>query len=102
MANCQIKFLYTDHSSRTIDYTRGADLSNLRESPEMVHDLQVSRQCYTISLNVGRLIDLLFSATKHAFCVNPRGFGATPRDADHRGLKLAKFVFATGSHAVLG
>ena len=35
------------------------------------------------------LIDLLFFCNKACFCVNPRGFGATPRDADHRDLKLA-------------
>ena len=55
---------------------------NFRESQEMAHDLQVSRQCYKISRNVGNLIDHIFSATKHAFGVNPR-------DADHRDLKLA-------------
>ena len=30
-----------------------------------------------------------FSATKHAFGVNPIGFDVNPRDADYRDLKLA-------------
>ena len=50
-----------------------ADLPSLtvfRESPEMVHDLPVSRQCYKISRNIGNLIDLFFSVTKHVFYVN--------------------------------
>ena len=46
----------------------------------MGHDFQVSRQCYTISQNVGNLTDILFSATEHGFDMNPR---------DHRGPKLA-------------
>ena len=41
------------------------------ESSEMVRDLEISWQCYTISRN---LIELLFSATKHAFGVIPWGF----------------------------
>ena len=47
---------------------------NFRESPEIEHDLQVSRKCYKISRNLGSFINLIFSAKKHAFCVNPRGF----------------------------
>ena len=52
---------------------------NSRESPEMVHDLQVSRKCYKISRNLGNLI---------AIGVNSEYFGVNPRNADHRDLKL--------------
>ena len=57
--------------------SRPAKSRNFRESPEILHDLQVSRKCYKISRNLGNLIDLLFSGKRHAFRVNPR-------DADHR------------------
>ena len=43
---------------------------NFRESPEIVHDLQVLRKCYKSSRNLGNLIDLLF------FFVSPED-GAT-------------------------
>ena len=55
---------------------------NFSESPEMVHDLQVSRQCYKMSGNVENLIDLLFFCNKNAVGVNPT-------DDDHMDLKLA-------------
>ena len=44
----------------------------------MVHDLQVSRQCYKISGNVRNLIDLLFFCNKTFWCECQN-----PRDADH-------------------
>ena len=57
---------------------------NFRDSPDMVHDLQVSRKCLKkISRNLGNLT---------AFGVNPRGFGVNPRNSDHRDLKLAPDV----------
>ena len=54
------------------------------ESPEMEHDLQVSRKCYKISRNLGNLI-LIFFCQKKAF----GDFGVNPRYADHRDMKLA-------------
>ena len=43
------------------------------QTQKMMYDLQVSRQCYKISLNVGNFI-FYFCVTRIAFCVNPRGF----------------------------
>ena len=40
---------------------------NFRESPEMEHDLQVSRKCYKISRNLGSLINLIFFCKKACF-----------------------------------
>ena len=40
---------------------------NVRESLEMVHDLQASRKCYKISRNLGYLIDILFFCKKACF-----------------------------------
>ena len=59
-------FQYLSANAQTCQVSR-----NFRESPEMEHDLQVSRKCSNISRN---LIDLHFSAKKHAFGVNSRGF----------------------------
>ena len=50
------------------------DSPNVRESPEMAHDLQVSRKCYKISRNLGHLITLILFCKTHAFGVNPKGF----------------------------
>ena len=38
-----------------------------------MHDVQVARKYYKISLNVEILIDINFFGTKQAFGVNPRG-----------------------------
>ena len=55
---------------------------NFRESPEIVHDIQVSRKCYKISQrNLGNLIYLSF------FCQKNQAFGVNPRDVVHRDLK---------------
>ena len=42
---------------------------NLRESPEMAHDLQVSRKCYKISRNLGNLVNLIFFCKKSMLLV---------------------------------
>ena len=42
---------------------------NFRESPEMEHDLQVSRKCYKISRNLGHLINLIFFCKKSMLLV---------------------------------
>ena len=57
------------HFHRTCQVSR-----NFRESPEMEHDLQVSRKCHKISRNLRNLIDLIFFCKKHAFGVNARRF----------------------------
>ena len=41
---------------------------NFGDFPEMTHDLQVSRQCYKNSQNVGNLVDLSFFCNKACFC----------------------------------
>ena len=57
----------------------------------MEHDLQVSRKCYKMSRNLGKLIDpILFLCKKSMLLVSIREeFGVNPRNADHRDLKLA-------------
>ena len=62
---------------------------NFRESPEIVHDLQVSRKCYKISRNLGNLIDFYLFAKIMLLVWIREVFDVNPRDAEHRDLKLA-------------
>ena len=56
----------------------------------MEHDLQVSRKCYTISRNLGNLINLIFVCKKACFWCESEGIlGVNPINADHRDLKLS-------------
>ena len=62
---------------------------NFRESSEMVHDLQVSRQSCKNSWNVGNLIDLLLFCNKACFwCESERCWSQGP---EITGDRLKKF-----------
>ena len=52
------------HIQIILTHTNHQDSRNFRESPEMGHDLQVSRKCYKISRNLANLINLIFFSKK--------------------------------------